>query len=72
MLRFIIGVIFGVLVIIFMVQNADQAQITFLFWTFSLSRSLMYLLVFALGFGTGGLITGMRNRKKKIKKEESE
>lgn len=69
MVRFIIGVILGVLVVIFMVQNTDQAQITFLFWTFSISRSLMYLLLGALGFAAGSLITGMRGLRKRKKEK---
>ncbi|MDA3938997.1 MAG: LapA family protein [Spirochaetia bacterium] len=65
MLRFIIGIVFGVFVIIFMGQNTDVTQITFLFWSVSMSRAVMYLIIFVLGFGSGGLIAGFKRSKKR-------
>ena len=75
MIRFILGIILGSLVIIFMVQNADSTQITLLFWTCNLSRAVMYLIIYILGFGSGFLIIGirrLRKRKKKLRKEKEE
>ena len=60
MIRFIIGIIFGILVIIFMVQNPQPAEITFLFWTVSMSRAVMYVIICALGFGAGWLVKKRR------------
>jgi uncharacterized integral membrane protein len=68
MLRFVIGIVFGVLLIFFVTQNTAPAQITFLFWTITLSRSLMFLIVFGLGFGIGWISRSSR-RKRRIKKE---
>ena len=65
MIRFILGIIFGGLVIIFMFQNSDSAQINLLFWDFTLSRAVMYLIIYALGFGSGFLIIGIRKFSKK-------
>jgi uncharacterized integral membrane protein len=63
-MKFILGIIFGILVIIFMAQNPQVVDITFLAWTFSISRAVMYLLIFILGFVSGGLITGIRRIRK--------
>jgi len=67
MLRFIIGIIFGILVIIFMSQNAETAQISFLSWTLTLSRAVMYLIIYVFGFISGGFIIGIRRSKRREK-----
>lgn len=64
MLRFIIGIVFGVFVIIFMSQNTDITQISFLMWTVSMSRAVMYLIIFVFGFLSGSLINGFKRKKK--------
>lgn len=63
MFRFILGIVFGVLVIIFVTQNTAQTEITFLVWTISFSRAVIYIIIFALGFGMGWLIKTMKRRK---------
>ena len=70
-MKFIIGIIIGILVIIFMVQNVDVVDITFLAWTMHLPRAIMILIVFVLGIGVGYVARGVRTRKKE-KKEELE
>ena len=70
-MKFIVGIIIGVLVIIFMVQNVEVVDITFLAWTMHLPRAIMILIVFVLGIGVGYVARGLRARKKD-KKEELE
>jgi len=41
------------LVILFVVQNVGAVQIRFLFWSFSASGSLLFLLVFFIGIVVG-------------------
>ena len=65
MAKFIIGVIFCVLVIIFMVQNKEIAEITFLAWSASIPRALMILIVLVVGIGLGWVIRSIGYRKKK-------
>jgi uncharacterized integral membrane protein len=72
MAKFIVGIIIGVLVIVFMVQNVETVDIQFLTWTAHLSRALMILIVFVIGIGIGWVIRsiGYRKKKKKAKSEE--
>jgi uncharacterized integral membrane protein len=70
-MKFIIGIIIGILVIVFMVQNVEVVDITFLAWTMHLPRAIMILIVFVLGIGVGYVAHGIRARKKE-KKEELE
>ena len=41
------------LVILFVVQNVGAVQIRFLFWSFSASGSLLFLLIFFVGIVVG-------------------
>ena len=70
-MKFIIGIIIGILVIVFMVQNVEVVDITFLAWTMHLPRAIMILIVFVLGIAVGYVARGFRARKKE-KKEELE
>ena len=63
MFRFILGIIFGLLVIIFVTQNTGNAEITFLFWTVTLSKAVMYIIIFALGFFIGWLVKSGRRKR---------
>lgn len=63
-MKFILGIVFGIFVLVFMAQNPQVIDITFLAWTFSVSRAVMYLIIFVLGFASGALIVGIRKRKR--------
>ena len=63
MLKFILGLIFGILVIIFMVQNVEMVDITFLTWTITIQRAIMVLIVFVVGIGLGWVIRSIGRRK---------
>jgi uncharacterized integral membrane protein len=65
MIRFIIGIVLGVFVILFMAQNAQSTSITILAWTFELSRAVMFLIIYVFGFLSGFLIMGIRRIKKR-------
>jgi uncharacterized integral membrane protein len=71
MAKFIIGIIIGILVIIFMVQNKEIAEITFLAWSASIPRAIMILIVLVAGIGLGWMIRsiGYRKKKREIKKD---
>ena len=68
-MKFIIGIVIGILVIIFMVQNVEVVDITFLAWTMHLPRAIIILIVFVLGIGVGYVARGVRTRKKEKKRE---
>jgi uncharacterized integral membrane protein len=72
MAKFIVGIIIGVLVIIFMVQNVQTVDIQFLTWTFQIQRAIMILIVFIVGIGIGWVVRSIGYRKKRKKKEREE
>lgn len=61
---FVLGVIFGILVVAFILQNTEIVEISFLFWTISISRALVVLLVFIIGIIVGAIIRDIRASKK--------
>ena len=64
MVRFILGIIIGVVVIIFMFQNVQPIEVTFLAWTLTLSRAVILLIVFAVGIIVGWIFHGVGKRRR--------
>ncbi|TDP41720.1 putative integral membrane protein [Nocardia ignorata] len=52
--------IFGIILLIFILQNLDKVQVTLLFWSFSLPLGIMVLLSVILGALVMGLVGGIR------------
>jgi uncharacterized integral membrane protein len=72
MAKLIVGIIIGVLVIIFMVQNGENVDIKFLAWSVSIQHAIMILIVFVVGIGVGFVIRSIGYRKKKKREEKKE
>lgn len=53
-----VGLILLLLVVVFIVQNATSVDIRFLFWTISMSRSIMIFFVLAVGVIIGWITAG--------------
>lgn len=68
---FVLGVIIGILVVAFILQNTEIVEISFLFWTISISRALVVLLVFIIGIIVGAIIKDIGARKRGKEKESS-
>jgi uncharacterized integral membrane protein len=69
-MKFILGLIFGILVVIFIFQNIEVVQINFLFWSISVSRALMVFLIFLIGIIVGAILKSFHiDRKKKTNKK---
>lgn len=66
-MRFIFGVIIGVLVIIFMIQNVETVDIRFLTWTITIPRAIMILVVFVVGIALGWVVKSIGNIRKRKK-----
>ncbi|MBN1836657.1 MAG: LapA family protein [Spirochaetales bacterium] len=62
--RFILGIIIGVLVIIFMFQNVAPIEVRFIAWTVTLSRAVILLIVFAVGIIVGWVFHGAGKRRR--------
>ena len=69
MVRFILGIIFGIVALVFMLQNTEVVNVEFLAWTFSLPRAMMYLILLVLGFVLGWLVTSIRVIKLRRRKK---
>ena len=70
-MRFILGIVIGVVLIVFLVQNTQVVEITFWAWTVSVSRAIMVLVVFLFGIGIGWVVTSVALRRK-IRKRRTE
>ncbi len=45
-------------VVLFVIQNVSVVEISFLFWTFAMSRALLIFFVLAIGIVVGWLLHG--------------
>jgi uncharacterized integral membrane protein len=68
MIRLIIGIVLGIVVIVFAIQNTETVTYDFLAWSVTSPRALVVILVFIVGLLTGWLVTGLsrlgRGKKK--------
>jgi len=60
--------IFSVLAVIFILQNMIMVEIRFFFWTISISRSLLMLLLLVAGFIIGWFLNSYSIHQKKKRK----
>jgi lipopolysaccharide assembly protein A len=56
--KLILAIILAVTAAVFILQNVTSVDLTFLFWTLSMSRALLLFLVLSLGFILGWLLHG--------------
>jgi uncharacterized integral membrane protein len=66
-MRFVLGIIFGVLMLLFILQNMEIVEITFLFWTLSISRALMVFVIFIIGVLSGIILKSLLGKRGKDK-----
>ncbi len=57
-IKFGIIITLMILILLFVLQNIEQVQVSFLFWTISMSRAIMLLLVLLIGIVIGWLFRG--------------
>lgn len=60
MIRLILGIILGVVTMVFAIQNTETVTYVFFAWTLSAPRWLILIAVFAFGLFTGWLVSGLR------------
>ena len=63
MVKFVVGMIIGVMALIFVLMNAELVDLRLYFWTVTVSRSMMLLLVLTTGIAIGYILNGLRMRK---------
>lgn len=54
--KLITSLVLAALVLVFIIQNASVVELHFLFWTLSMSRSLMILFVLFIGLVIGWIV----------------
>jgi uncharacterized integral membrane protein len=54
--------VLALLIVTFIIQNAEAVPVRFLFWTTTISRSIVLIITFALGFGVG-LVSGRLGKR---------
>ena len=64
--KLIIGLILAAVVALFILQNVTTMELTFLFWTLSMSRALLMFLILSIGILLGWLLHGSFRKIKTI------
>jgi uncharacterized integral membrane protein len=67
-LKIIVSVILAGLALLFLIQNIEVININFLFWTLSISRSLLMFSVLLVGLILGWLLHSHSIQSRKIVK----
>jgi uncharacterized integral membrane protein len=62
--KLIVGIVLAVLALIFIFQNTEKREVSFLFWDISAPTWLWMLIVFVVGVIVGLLVPRFRNRGK--------
>ena len=63
MIKFIVGIILGIICVIFFIQNAETVKFVFLFWEITISRALMLVIVLISGIIIGSIFRPSAKRK---------
>ncbi|HDQ14294.1 MAG TPA: LapA family protein [Sediminispirochaeta sp.] len=63
MVKFIVGIVIGALVIVFILTNAEIVDLRLYFWTVRISRAIMLLIVLGTGMVVGYILNGVRISK---------
>lgn len=61
----VVLIVSGILLLIFVLQNLDDANIDFLFWDWEVAIAVAIVVAAALGFVIGWLFAWMRRRAKR-------
>ena len=68
MIRFILGIAFGILALIFIFQNMQNVDVTFLAWTITTSRAVILIIILAAGFIIGWAVGSIGRFRRKTKR----
>lgn len=62
--KLIIAIVLAILVVVFVLQNAEPVGVAFLAWTWTASRAIVLLVVFLVGALVGWLARGAHKRRR--------
>ena len=63
--KLVLSLILAGLAVLFIIQNVTVVEIRFLFWTLSMSRSLLMFFILAIGIVLGWLLHGFMMHRRK-------
>lgn len=63
--KLIVSLVIACLIIVFMLQNSVVVEVQFLFWTLSMSRSLLVIVFVAVGMLVGWLLNSYLSFRKR-------
>jgi uncharacterized integral membrane protein len=72
MVKLIVGGVLSVLVLIFIVQNTQSVDVTFLAWTITVSRALLLIIILLFGITVGWIVGGIRQQRSRSQKREKD
>ena len=64
-MKFILGILLGIVVALFIIQNTEVAEVRFLFWSVAMSRALLFFLLLVAGIAIGWLLHATRGHRHK-------
>ena len=62
--KLVVAIALAVLVVLFVLQNAEPVGVAFLAWTWTASRALVLLVVFLIGAAVGWLARAGHRRRR--------
>ena len=68
MIRFILGIAFGILALIFVFQNMENTSVNFLAWTITTSRAVIFFILLAAGFILGWAVGSIGRWRRKTRR----
>ena len=63
-MKFILGILLGIAVALFIVQNTEVAEVRFLFWSVAMSRALLFFVLLLAGVAIGWLLHAARAHRR--------
>jgi uncharacterized integral membrane protein len=64
--KLILGIVMAGMAALFIIQNVPSVEVTFLFWTLSMSRALLMSLILSIGIILGWLLRSYFKRLKTV------
>jgi uncharacterized integral membrane protein len=69
--KLIFSIVMAGMTILFIIQNVPSVEVTFLFWTLSMSRALLMSLILSIGIILGWLLHSYFKRLKTVSMQNS-
>ena len=64
-MKFILGVVIGIVAVVFAVLNTNLVEVNLFFWTVTVSSAVMIVAVLIIGVVAGWLLAGVGRRRRR-------